>query len=99
MSWYRDHSCVGATARTRAHKRSFDRNDGRGARGVLRLKSPRQLAARIHPLLSIPIYVATILVIYLVLAHITRLFLGRLDDLPTLYKRLPYVLIFFRCIP
>jgi adenylate cyclase len=48
-----------------------------------------------HPLLSIPIYVATILVIYLVLAHVTRLFLGRLDDLPALYRRLPYVLAFF----
>jgi adenylate cyclase len=48
-----------------------------------------------HPLLSIPVYVAIILVIYVVLAHITRLFLGRLDDLPTLYRRLPYVLLFF----
>ena len=48
-----------------------------------------------HPLLSIPVYVAIILTFYLVLAHITRFFLGRLDDLPTLYRRLPYVLIFF----
>ena len=48
-----------------------------------------------HPLLSIPIYVAMILIFYFVVAHITRFFLGRLDDLPTLYRRLPYVLIFF----
>jgi adenylate cyclase len=48
-----------------------------------------------HPLLSIPVYVAIVLAFYLVLAHITRFFLGRLDDLPTLYRRLPYVLIFF----
>jgi adenylate cyclase len=48
-----------------------------------------------HPLLSIPIYVAMILIFYIVVAHITRFFLGRLDDLPTFYRRLPYVLIFF----
>jgi class 3 adenylate cyclase len=48
-----------------------------------------------HPLLSIPVYVAIIFVFYLALAHVTRFFLGRLDDLPTLYRRLPYVLIFF----
>jgi class 3 adenylate cyclase len=48
-----------------------------------------------HPLLSIPVYVAIIFVFYLALAHITRFLFGRLDDLPTLYRRLPYVLIFF----
>lgn len=48
-----------------------------------------------HPLRSIPVYVAMILIFYLVVAHITRFFFGRLDDLPTLYRRLPYVLIFF----
>ena len=48
-----------------------------------------------HPLRSISVYVALILIFYLVTAHLTRLLLGRLDDLPTLYRRLPYVLSFF----
>jgi len=48
-----------------------------------------------HPLRSISVYVALILIFYLVTAHVTRLLLGRLDDLPTLYRRLPYVLTFF----
>jgi class 3 adenylate cyclase len=48
-----------------------------------------------HPLRSIAVYVAVIVIFYLVAAHTTRLFLGRLDDLPVLYRRLPYVLAFF----
>jgi adenylate cyclase len=48
-----------------------------------------------HPLRSIPVYIAVIVIFYLVAAHITRLFLGRLDDLPTLYRRLPYILAYF----
>lgn len=48
-----------------------------------------------HPMRSISVYVAVILIFYLVTAHMTRLLLGRLDDLPTLYRRLPLVLTFF----
>ena len=48
-----------------------------------------------HPLRSISVYVACSLIFYLVTAHLTRLLLGRLDDLPTLYRRLPYVLASF----
>jgi adenylate cyclase len=48
-----------------------------------------------HPLRSIPVYVVVIIVFYLISAHLTRLLLGRLDDLPTLYRRLPYGLAFF----
>jgi hypothetical protein len=36
----------------------------------------------VHPLRSIPVYVAMILIFYLVVAHITRFFFGRLDDGP-----------------
>ena len=48
-----------------------------------------------HPMRSISVYVAVILIFYVVTAHVTRLLLGRLDDLPTFYRRLPYVLVFF----
>jgi adenylate cyclase len=48
-----------------------------------------------HPLRSIPVYVGVIIVFYLISAHLTRVALGRLDDLPTLYRRLPYGLTFF----
>ena len=48
-----------------------------------------------HPLRSILIYVGVIILFYLVSAHLTRLVLGRLDDLPTLYRRLPYGIAFF----
>jgi adenylate cyclase len=48
-----------------------------------------------HPMRSISVYVVLILLIYFVTAHVTRLVLGRLDDLPMLYRRLPYVLTFF----
>ena len=42
-----------------------------------------------HPMRSISVYVVLILLIYFVTAHVTRLVLGRLDDLPMLYRRLP----------
>jgi len=48
-----------------------------------------------HPLRSILIYIGVIIMFYLVSAHLTRLLLGRLDDLPTLYRRLPYGIAFF----
>lgn len=48
-----------------------------------------------HPLRSILVYVAVIVVLYLVAVHVSHLLLGRLDDLPTVYRRLPYGLTFF----
>lgn len=48
-----------------------------------------------HPLCSIPIYVGVIAVLYLASTHITHPLLGRLDDLPTVYRRLPYALAVF----
>jgi adenylate cyclase len=48
-----------------------------------------------HPLRSIPIYICVIVILYLVSVHIAHLLLGRLDDLPTVYRRLPYGLTFF----
>jgi len=48
-----------------------------------------------HPIRSIPVYVGVIVVLYFVAVHISHLVLGRLDDLPTVYRRLPYGLAFF----
>jgi class 3 adenylate cyclase len=48
-----------------------------------------------HPLRSILVYVAVIVVLYLIAVHVSHLLLGRLDDLPTVYRRLPYGLTFF----
>ena len=48
-----------------------------------------------HPLRSIPVYVAVVIVLYFISVHIAHLVLGRLDDLPTAYRRLPYGLTFF----
>ena len=92
----RDHHSGGRPpARTWAHEFYFDRNCGRALRRVLCPKSARQLASQHAPLRSISVYVALILLFYFVTAHVTRLLLGRLDDLPILYRRLPYVLSFF----
>jgi adenylate cyclase len=48
-----------------------------------------------HPLLSIPVYVCVIIVLYIIAAHLIRVVLGRLDDLPTLYRRLPFGVTIF----
>jgi adenylate cyclase len=48
-----------------------------------------------HPVRSIAIYAAVIIVLYLITLHITHLLLNRLDDLPTVYRRLPYGMTFF----
>jgi class 3 adenylate cyclase len=48
-----------------------------------------------HPLRSIAVYVGVIVVLYLVAVHISHVLLGRLDDLPIVYRRLPYGLTFF----
>jgi adenylate cyclase len=48
-----------------------------------------------HPLRSIFIYIIVVMVLYLVALHITHVVLGRLDDLPVVYRRLPYGMAFF----
>jgi adenylate cyclase len=48
-----------------------------------------------HPLRSIFIYILVVIALYLVALHITHLVLGRLDDLPVVYRRLPYGMAFF----
>jgi len=48
-----------------------------------------------HPLRSIPVYVCVIILFYLISAHLIRVLLGRLDDLPTLYRRLPFGITIF----
>ena len=48
-----------------------------------------------HPLRSILVYVCVIILFYLISAHLIRVLLGRLDDLPTLYRRLPFGITIF----
>jgi class 3 adenylate cyclase len=48
-----------------------------------------------HPVRSLAIYAAIIIVLYLIAVHITHLLFNRLDDLPTVYRRLPYGMTFF----
>jgi adenylate cyclase len=48
-----------------------------------------------HPLRVIVIEILVVMVLYLVALHITHVVLGRLDDLPVVYRRLPYGLAFF----
>jgi len=48
-----------------------------------------------HPLRAIFIYVLVVIVLYLIAVHVTHLVLGRLDDLPVVYRRLPYGITFF----
>jgi class 3 adenylate cyclase len=48
-----------------------------------------------HPLRSILVYTGIVCLLYLVSVHIAHLLLWRLDDLPTVYRRLPYGLSFF----
>jgi adenylate cyclase len=60
------------------------------------VQSPRGNWMRaMHPLRSILIYILVVAVLYLVAVHVTHLLLGRLDDLPVVYRRLPYGLSFF----
>jgi adenylate cyclase len=60
------------------------------------VQSPRGIWLRnMHPLRSIPVYVVVIIVFYVIAAHLARVLLGRLDDLPTLYRRLPYGIVIF----
>jgi class 3 adenylate cyclase len=48
-----------------------------------------------HPLRAIFIYILVVIVLYLIAPHVTHLVLGRLDDLPVVYRRLPYGITFF----
>src|SRR5262249_4047107 len=48
-----------------------------------------------HPMRSMAVYIVVIIVLYFIAVHITHLLLNRLDDLPTVYRRLPYGLTFF----
>jgi adenylate cyclase len=60
------------------------------------VQSPRGNWMRaMHPLRSIFIYILVVIVLYLVALHITHIVLGRLDDLPVVYRRLGYGIAFF----
>jgi adenylate cyclase len=60
------------------------------------VQSPRGNWMRaMHPLRSILIYILVVAALYLVAVHVAHLLLGRLDDLPVVYRRLPYGLFFF----
>jgi len=60
------------------------------------VQSPRGNWLRaMHPVRSIAVYIAVIIVLYFIAVHIAHLLLNRLDDLPTVYRRLPYGLTFF----
>jgi len=60
------------------------------------VQSPRGNWLRaMHPLRSIFIYILVVIVLYLVALHITHVVLGRLDDLPVVYRRLGYGIAFF----
>ena len=48
-----------------------------------------------HPLRSLPIYAVVVVILYLVAIHVVRLLLGRLDDLPNVYARLPFGIAIF----
>ena len=49
----------------------------------------------LRPSRSISVYVAVVIVLYLISVHVVHLLLGRLDDLPTVYARLPRGLAIF----
>ena len=60
------------------------------------VQSPRGNWLRaMHPLRVILIEILVVMVLYLIALHITHLMLGRLDDLPVVYRRLPYGIAFF----
>ena len=60
------------------------------------VQSPRGRWLRsMRPLRSIPIYIGVVVVLYLIAVHVVHILLGRLDDLPTVYARLPWGLSFF----
>jgi adenylate cyclase len=50
---------------------------------------------RMHPLGSIIVYTLVVVVFYLIAMHMSHLILGRLDDLPEVYRRLPFAIPVF----
>ena len=50
---------------------------------------------RMHPLGSIGVYTLFVVAIFLVAIHLSHLMLGRLDDLPIAYARLPFAIPLF----
>jgi len=48
-----------------------------------------------HPLASMLVYAGVVTAIYLVATHLSHLVLGRLDDLPITYRRLPILIPLF----
>lgn len=48
-----------------------------------------------HPLRSILVYALVAMAIFLVAIHLSHLILWRLDDLPTMYRRLPFIIPVF----
>jgi adenylate cyclase len=50
---------------------------------------------RMHPLASIGIYTLVVVVMFLVAIHLSHLMLGRLNDLPLAYDRLPFAIPLF----
>jgi class 3 adenylate cyclase len=48
-----------------------------------------------HPLRSVLVYAGVVTLIYLVATHLSHLILGRLDELPTVYRRFPLVIPMF----
>jgi adenylate cyclase len=48
-----------------------------------------------HPLPSVLVYASFVTLIYLVATHLSHLILGRLDDLPAVYRGLPIVIPMF----
>jgi adenylate cyclase len=48
-----------------------------------------------HPVASVLIYTGVVIAFYLVATHLSHLMLGRWDDLPTTYRRLPSVILLY----
>jgi adenylate cyclase len=47
---------------------------------------------RMHPFSLISVYILIVVAIFLVAIHLSHLMLGRLDDLPVIYRRLPFAI-------
>jgi adenylate cyclase len=60
------------------------------------VQSPRGRWLRaMHPLRSILVYSAVVAAIYFAAMHLTHLILGRMDDLPIMYRMLPFAIVLF----
>ena len=47
---------------------------------------------RMHPIGLISVYILIVVAIFLIAIHLAHLMLGRLDDLPVIYRRLPFAI-------